>query len=54
MNACILFEFCAYNVFRTDESGQSTIKRGQTMAWTKPTYTEWRFGFEVTMYICTR
>jgi coenzyme PQQ precursor peptide PqqA len=25
-----------------------------TMAWNKPAYTEMRFGFEVTMYICTR
>jgi coenzyme PQQ precursor peptide PqqA len=25
-----------------------------TMAWTKPEFTDLRFGFEVTMYICNR
>ncbi|HQR53048.1 MAG TPA: pyrroloquinoline quinone precursor peptide PqqA [Burkholderiales bacterium] len=24
------------------------------MAWTTPAYTDLRFGFEVTMYICNR
>jgi coenzyme PQQ precursor peptide PqqA len=24
------------------------------MAWTKPEFTDLRFGFEVTMYICNR
>jgi coenzyme PQQ precursor peptide PqqA len=25
-----------------------------TMAWTKPEFSDLRFGFEVTMYICNR
>jgi pyrroloquinoline quinone biosynthesis protein A len=25
-----------------------------TMAWTKPEFTDWRFGFEITMYIANR
>ncbi|MCS0585043.1 pyrroloquinoline quinone precursor peptide PqqA [Massilia pinisoli] len=24
------------------------------MAWTKPEFTDWRFGFEITMYIANR
>jgi coenzyme PQQ precursor peptide PqqA len=27
---------------------------GETNMWTKPEYTEMRFGFEVTMYIANR
>jgi coenzyme PQQ precursor peptide PqqA len=27
---------------------------GETKMWTKPEYTEMRFGFEVTMYIANR
>ena len=30
-----------------------TIKE-TTMAWTKPEFTDWRFGFEITMYIANR
>jgi len=25
-----------------------------TMAWSKPEFTDWRFGFEITMYIANR
>ena len=28
--------------------------QGETTMWTKPEYTELRFGFEVTMYIANR
>jgi coenzyme PQQ precursor peptide PqqA len=37
---------CLYIIFQLN-------KRRITM-WTKPTYTEMRFGFEVTMYIANR
>ena len=30
------------------------IKLGGRIMWTKPEYTEMRFGFEVTMYIANR
>jgi coenzyme PQQ precursor peptide PqqA len=30
-----------------------TIKE-TTMAWTKPEFIDWRFGFEITMYIANR
>ena len=32
----------------------NSICGGIVMQWTKPAYTEMRFGFEVTMYICNR
>jgi len=25
-----------------------------TMTWSKPEFTDWRFGFEITMYIANR
>jgi pyrroloquinoline quinone biosynthesis protein A len=28
--------------------------RRPIMAWTKPEFTDWRFGFEITMYIANR
>ncbi|PHS69174.1 MAG: pyrroloquinoline quinone precursor peptide PqqA [Methylophaga sp.] len=27
---------------------------GDTIMWTQPEYSDMRFGFEVTMYICNR
>lgn len=30
------------------------LTTGETNMWTKPEYTEMRFGFEVTMYIANR
>jgi coenzyme PQQ precursor peptide PqqA len=33
---------------------QQPINREETAMWTKPEYTEMRFGFEVTMYIANR
>jgi coenzyme PQQ precursor peptide PqqA len=33
---------------------QSSFQGGKTMQWTTPSYTDMRFGFEVTMYIATR
>jgi coenzyme PQQ precursor peptide PqqA len=34
--------------------GASRSSRKERSMWTKPEYTEMRFGFEVTMYIATR
>jgi coenzyme PQQ precursor peptide PqqA len=40
------------------EGGQNRaaveLNGGTNRMWTKPEYTEMRFGFEVTMYIATR
>lgn len=31
-----------------------TNRKEMTMTWTTPAFTEMRYGFEVTMYICNR
>ncbi len=33
---------------------RSRIIQGDAMQWTKPAFTDLRFGFEITMYIATR
>jgi coenzyme PQQ precursor peptide PqqA len=32
----------------------TVITGGSTMQWTTPSFTDMRFGFEITMYIATR
>ena len=39
---------------RSEETCRSHCKRGEITMWTKPEFTEMRFGFEVTMYIYNR
>jgi len=41
-------------VGRATRIGSQSIPKGPNRMWTKPEYTEMRFGFEVTMYIATR
>jgi len=36
------------------ETYQSIQAKENTMQWTKPQYTDLRFGFEITMYIANR
>ncbi len=43
------FSLTARRAFTT----HPTIKE-TTMAWTKPEFIDWRFGFEITMYIANR
>ncbi|PHS32626.1 MAG: pyrroloquinoline quinone precursor peptide PqqA [Methylophaga sp.] len=33
---------------------QTDIKKREFIMWTTPEYSDMRFGFEVTMYICNR
>jgi len=30
------------------------LEKGERIMWTKPSATEMRFGFEVTMYVCNK
>jgi coenzyme PQQ precursor peptide PqqA len=39
---------------RTSRIATSNAVTGENTMWTKPEYTEMRFGFEVTMYIANR
>jgi pyrroloquinoline quinone biosynthesis protein A len=39
----------ARRAFTTHPTSKET-----TMAWTKPEFIDWRFGFEITMYIANR
>ena len=32
----------------------TSSSRRTTMAWTKPEFIDWRFGFEITLYIANR
>jgi coenzyme PQQ precursor peptide PqqA len=43
----------ATRIAALDNRRQPVIKEF-AMAWTKPEFTDLRFGFEVTMYICNR
>jgi len=37
-----------------DVVGNYKSKEGRNIMWTKPSATEMRFGFEVTMYVCNK
>jgi coenzyme PQQ precursor peptide PqqA len=45
---------CDWSVHQSDIPNDATFTRGETTMWTKPEFTEMRFGFEVTMYIYNR
>jgi coenzyme PQQ precursor peptide PqqA len=46
---------CGHNVSgRELGSCRALFQSGERHMWTKPEYTEMRFGFEVTMYIASR
>lgn len=40
--------------FGNEVSGLATFNSPEKTMWSKPEYTELRFGFEVTMYIASR
>jgi pyrroloquinoline quinone biosynthesis protein A len=39
---------------RTAQSQPHTSIKETTMNWTKPEFIDWRFGFEITLYIANR
>jgi len=45
--------YCEFLLDCAPRNHPPTIKE-TTMAWTKPEFTDWRFGFEITMYIANR
>ena len=45
---------CGHNAARKGARHADRSSNQETHMWTKPEYTEMRFGFEVTMYIASR
>ena len=45
---------CGHNAFGSAQGDAGRASDQETHMWTKPEYTEMRFGFEVTMYIASR
>jgi coenzyme PQQ precursor peptide PqqA len=43
-----------HNVHGREHGHAGRLSTQETHMWTKPEYTEMRFGFEVTMYIASR
>jgi len=46
--------YCRKNEIKRHERDKLIKILWRNMMWTKPEYTEMRFGFEVTMYIANR
>ncbi|WP_082548228.1 pyrroloquinoline quinone precursor peptide PqqA [Massilia sp. Root335] len=39
---------------RRAQSTRHSLIKETTMAWSKPEFIDWRFGFEITLYIANR